>query len=124
MKKEGTWEQRIDREMQRYSQLVLMAIEARERELPEGKLSGKAFIVLTSEIAESVFKSSGGLKKHVDFVVSYQEGDRIKYSILKKVGEDEVELIEPAISTISTIQLTQFVKDWNATNNWLMMVRK
>lgn len=123
MTRERVSEKTTDREMQRCSRLVLWAIEAKERDMLVGIFSGKGFAVMTGEVADAMLtlhKKATGL----DFVVSYKEGDRIKYSVLKKAGPDEVELIEPGINTISTIAYEQFEEEWNSTENWLMLISK
>lgn len=116
-------ERKSDREMERCSRLILIAIDARERDMLLGIVSGKGFAVMTGDVAEAILtlhnKATG-----LDFVVSYKEGDRIKYSVLKKAGPDEVELIEPGINTISTIAYEQFEEEWNSTENWLMLISK
>ncbi|MCX6704784.1 MAG: hypothetical protein NT162_00385 [Candidatus Woesebacteria bacterium] len=116
-------ERKTDREMERCSRLILIAIEAKERDMLVGICSGKGFAVMTGELADAMLnlqKKATGL----DFVVSYKEGGRIKYSVVKKAGPDEVDLIEPAINTISTIPYEQFDEEWNSTDNWLMVINR
>ncbi|HJY98266.1 MAG TPA: hypothetical protein VJ227_00975 [Patescibacteria group bacterium] len=110
--------------IERCRKLVFIAAAAKLAEKNGGEICGEPFAVFTSEMAKSLLKQTFSLGRFIDFVVSYEERGRIKYSVLESVGGDEIVLLEPEGRFESTIPLDLFMKDWKKADNWIMMVRK